>query len=1228
MGKLISLELFNFKSYKGSVSIKLGAADFVSIIGPNGSGKSNIMDAISFVLGVNNDYLRSSSLLQLIYRGKNNLNEDDSVEDPETAFVEAHYQKNNGEIIIFHRDVHISGSSSFKIDQKKVDFKFYVDSLEKENILVHVRNFLVFQGDVEKVASKNPQDLTDFFEQISGSIKYKNEYDNLKTKYSEAESKCAESILEKRRLQNELVHYKESVMKDEKYALKFDEKNHLWEQYYLWQLSQVEDSLKSISNKEELIAIEIKQEAKLLAEKEKDLQLFKSGHVELELDLSTKETEIKKLDKKIKKLKTKDLIKLSKTKKTHLEIVGESEERDNLLKNDLGKQFTRLKDLNNQLSSFNEEKSVIEKNLKEILSENIKYQSLTIADLNDINNLKAVYFNDFNGSELDKEIQLKINSLDEKKSQQRKVNNQIAQVKLLISDLETKLQEKVNQINSHQETVKILEAEKKQQAGLIKKFKNKTQTLKKKVDFDNVKLRNTLIRLDELAAYQRDSANDQRLKENCKKLEKFFPGVKGFVIDLFRPSSKKYNQAVSLIIGRHTHSIVVDTAITATQCISFMKEQRMGVATFLPLDTINGISPGFTLSGDDAVFANDILISGPEYITISRYLCGDTIISDSLEVSQRLRWKENYNCRIISLTRSVIQKSGVMTGGVAGSNANEGVWNKIEYQDLNTTKDDLLSSIDKSQVQIQSLKDEGKQCDNIFVKNAESIIKFEELIASEENAKSQLIKQIEYNKNTIENEYSKELIAIQLDIGKINNAYAELTQKKDKIQESLFKDLSLKLGFSVLEYEKTTGYVLKEKKKQLNIITRDILQLQSKLTFEEQKKAQIENSIFDLNKIIENSDQILNDIETNEANLNKKIEEYESELKSAQDQLENFRNTFKNEIDKIESLVVEVNASKQSLDQILSTQFTYKTEIDFMLEQRFSILKNCRMNAIDIPLKNNISFGDIKLEYMQDVDEFFVDYKKLDKNLLKDKKKQLSEKEIDAQFQQNIAIIEEELVSLQPNAHAHERLAEIQAKFDDYNANVVSDLKQKEKKLLAEFNTIKSKRTNTFLETFNYVVDHIDAVYKELTTDSHNTNNLLSGGSAKLTIDYSDEADADEPYICGLKYQATPPLKKFKEIEYLSGGEKTVAALALLFTVNSFKPSPFFILDEIDAALDSVNVYRVSNYIKTHAKKDLQFIVISLKNSIYEESDALVGVYRDQSVNASRILTLDLSQYE
>ncbi|KAK5279821.1 Structural maintenance of chromosomes protein 1, partial [Cryomyces antarcticus] len=221
MGKLIRLELFNFKSYKGHHALLFGDSYFTSIIGPNGSGKSNSMDAISFVLGIKSSHLRSTHLRDLIYRGRvlkqSKINGDGTATeapgdgenghaaeeaasddeaadtqassqrgDPQTAWVMAVYEDDAGEEQKWKRSITSSGQSEYRINNRVVGARQYNEALEAENILIKARNFLVFQGDVEAIASQSPKDLTRLIEQISGSLEYKADYDRLKVEAERA----------------------------------------------------------------------------------------------------------------------------------------------------------------------------------------------------------------------------------------------------------------------------------------------------------------------------------------------------------------------------------------------------------------------------------------------------------------------------------------------------------------------------------------------------------------------------------------------------------------------------------------------------------------------------------------------------------------------------------------------------------------------------------------------------------------------------------------------------------------------------------------------------------------------------------------------------------------------------------------------------------------------------------------------------------------------------------
>ena len=166
---------------------------------------------------------------------------------------------------------------------------------------------------------------------------------------------------------------------------------------------------------------------------------------------------------------------------------------------------------------------------------------------------------------------------------------------------------------------------------------------------------------------------------------------------------------------------------------------------------------------------------------------------------------------------------------------------------------------------------------------------------------------------------------------------------------------------------------------------------------------------------------------------------------------------------------------------------------------------------------------------------------------------------------------------------------------------------------------IKQKRTKRFMEAYNTIEESLKTIYRDMTKSSKHP----LGGNAYLSLD-----DTEEPYKGGLKFNAMSPMKRFRDMEQLSGGEKTVAALSLLFAIHSYHPAPFFVMDEVDAALDNINLRKVCNYIRQRSQTDFQCIVISLKDMFYEHSQSLVGICRDVASNSSHTLTLDLTQFD
>lgn len=212
--------------------------------------------------------------------------------------------------------------------------------------------------------------------------------------------------------------------------------------------------------------------------------------------------------------------------------------------------------------------------------------------------------------------------------------------------------------------------------------------------------------------------------------------------------------------------------------------------------------------------------------------------------------------------------------------------------------------------------------------------------------------------------------------------------------------------------------------------------------------------------------------------------------------------------------------------------------------------------------------------------------------------------------------MEADMAKLAPNLKAVQRLDDVDARLKETNTNL-DKVRQSAQDSTDRFKEIKQKRFDAFNACFDVISKAINQIYQDLTRVSEDIH-----GTAYLHVE-----NQEEPYLGGVKYTTMPARKRFRDMEQLSGGEKTVAALALLFAAHKYRPSPFFILDEVDAALDPSNVQLVARYIRKHSGK-CQYVVISLKDTFYDKSEALVGICRDASEASSKSFTLDLSQYK
>lgn len=1226
MGRLLGLELSNFKSYKGTVKVGFGDANFTSIIGPNGSGKSNMMDAISFVLGVRSSHLRSHLLMDLVYRGRRTGDEEESMEEEpssskvsstRSAYVKAFYLKEGEENPIeFMRTISRSGESAYKVNGKTVGYKDYSDILEKENILIKARNFLVFQGDVEQIASQSAGELTKLFEQISGSVQYKREYEILNDEYKAAAMATADSLSRRKRIHAELKQYKEGVVKDEQYKGYAQDKKKLQKNFALWELYHLERKRNSLIDELQVSKSKLSDLKGKLSTEENLLQRSKGSFAKEELAITKYRSKLTGKRNNVEKL-TSSLLPVRSSKQATTKRIANIERRIESLQRDIDRQTSYVENFEHQLKVVTKTKNNFQNEIEES-SKNFNKYILSPEDLRQYEHLKEMYLSS-GGSNLEEKINVENNN---KQEFLEEIDRFQKRIDISKSRTTEELNVEYERLNSQaSDTTQSLNDKNTLLSRKIKDLKelqSKIESTNSKEYELNYKLREVLVKLDDLSANQRETNKERKLRENVATLKRLFPGVRGLVHDLCHPKKDKYAVAVSTVLGKNFDSVIVDNFSVAQECISYLKKQRSGVASFIPLDTIDVITANLPVSNTKGcILAIDSISYDSELEKAMQYVCSDSIICDSLDLAKDLKWNRGIRSKLVTLEGALIHKAGLMTGGASREGNNR--WDKEEYQGLLALKNRLTSESTEliSHERLDSAK--ARELENeISVLNTEISGLRTQLNQVQRSLKENKV-EIQYHEDMVKKEYIPKIDSLRNKAAQCEARVSQFEHEKETLQERIYKGITEKLGFSIKEYEQHSGEIMRKQAKELQQLQKQIMNIKNKLEFENERlestRARHEKSTKDLEKVKEE----LKSLESEEAKILDDINKLEDRI--AKDNEELVQKQI--ELDKkslttnsLEETIVEISNSMQMTKREYEE---LKEDIEKLTLERVNTLKNCKITNIDLPVRSS-SLEDLPMDKIDSATIEIANSIDIDYTKLTAKYKESNGDLVRQDFQESLKKIEHALLELQPNSKAVERYEETQMRYDVVNGETES-LKAKEKKIREQYLKVKQSRREMFEKAYNHVSDHIDQIYRELTKDPHSTA-ALAGGSASLTLE-----DEDEPYLAGIKYHATPPMKRFKDMEHLSGGEKTVAALALLFAINSYQPSPFFVLDEVDAALDNTNVEKIATYIKRHANPNFQFIVISLKNSMFEKSQALVGVFRQQQENTSKVITLDLDKY-
>ncbi|KAK9464657.1 RecF/RecN/SMC [Lipomyces arxii] len=1227
MGQLTRIEVSNFKSYKSTQLIDFGTSYFTSIIGPNGAGKSNMMDAISFVLGIKSSHLRSSQLKDLVYRGRV-MNEDNFTatqnnNDPATASVIATYMKDDETELHLKRSITSTGASEYRLNSKVVTAHDYSRALEEENILIKARNFLVFQGDVEAIASQSPKDLTRLIEQISGSLDFKTDYDRLKLSQEQATEASNLAFSKKRSYNTEIKQYQDQKDEVQAFQQKQAEKESAVISHILWKLYHYDLVIDDTNIQIEIAEDKINSQKSELSKAQELFDVKRTNHAKALRQLQKQERSIRKIEKLIEDKSTSMVPVVEKIK-----VINTNERQRLTRRNEIAADTARQQSTVTQLTT---DLDVLDKIIAEFETEQLTASSgsgitLSEQDLSDYSRLKEAFNRNASKekSQLDNLLRQKLTDEDVVSAFQSKIEEfQTQKTRLAeeVRDITVRRDQASARIN---EDLQFVTTKKQQLNEMVSK---RLQQSAKEQEL-NEKLQKCLNELIDASADRRESERELRMKETIASLKRIIPGVRGRVSDLCKPKQKKFETAMITVLGRNFDAVVVDTQRTATDCISYMREQRAGICTFIPLDSVvvKPVSTNLRGMHKQMRLALDTIDYDGSNERAMQYACGSTVVCDDMSVAKFVRWDKGVDAKAVTLDGSVIHKGGLMTGGRSNSIQTK-KWEDQAVKGLQRLKENLMAE----------LSELAKRKDNL---NAEETLSVD-VIATDERLNYEREQLTDINR-TLQSRQSElrfveeqiaqlepKIAAAEQTLTSISQQVLTISQRVREIEAGIFASFCDKIGVSnIQQYEKFQGKLSQAASHKRFAFTTQRTRITNQLRFEQERLAETQKRLSAIEANIEKERQLVQQLVAEQDAIEEQISILNNDLAAQRDSYGEIKVQVQQLADAVAQSKAEVQRFTKMVESSTQAFVVLQEELEKTVSAKVSVLRNCKVEQIDIPLLEgtlaDIPIGEEAMDEGMVGDSMegsqvraglarsfgiTVNYASLREDLRND-----GSDEVEETLLESIRALDSEIKKMTPNMKAVERLEEVEGRLD-VTEKEFDKARRDAKRAKDAFNQVKEQRLNLFNQAYSHIADQIDKIYKELTK----SKSFPLGGTAYLTVE-----DQDEPYLDGIKYHAMPPMKRFRDMEQLSGGEKTMAALALLFAIHSFRPSPFFVLDEVDAALDNANVSKIANYIHDHAGPGFQFIVISLKSALFQRSDALIGIYRAQVENSSRALTLDV----
>lgn len=1175
------LELQGFKSFADKTILEF-MPGITTVIGPNGSGKSNISDAIRWVLGEQSiKSLRGAKSEDIIFAGTQNRK---SLGFAEASLV---FDNNDGKLPIEYSEVTVTrriyrtGETGYFINKTPCRLKDILELFMDTGIGKDGYS-IIGQGKIDEILSNKSEDRRHIFEEAAGIVKYRSRKEDSEKKLERAKLNLLRinDILSE--IENNIEPLKIQSEKAKKFLSLREELKGIEVGLFLYNIDLYKERLEKITADEEIMNSTYESEEnsqKLKNEEKNNLKL-----------------EINNLIEEIEKMQNIGFESTNQIEKINSNI-NVSEERINNIKENNIRYETEINELNEKIEELKEEekqkiakkenlysnKEKFEKELKEKEEELSKLTTKLSSKQLEIENKKRIIEeNTDNKYEMQNEINTQdvkvdsiIKNVKSKTEELELTISELDQSRLKKSEIEQNFLDIENKRNKIKNDLSEIENKKIEADNKIKTFELQINQLGQEIRIKESRLKFLEETEKEKEGYTKSVKSLLKSADANKELKKGLHDVVANLINV----KKEYETAIEMALGASLQNVVTETEQDAKNLIEYLRKNNLGRVTFLPISAVNGKKlekAHLNIKGVIGI-ASDLVEYNNKYDGIFKNLLGRTVIVEDMEAGIAVAKKNSYSFRIVTLKGDIINSSGAMTGG------------SVQTKTVNI--------LGRSR-EIEALKEELKGL-NIKIKNKEE--EKEKYIDSIEDL-LETIESLETNLQEIDIEYATQKQKVELivenvdklvnrmdktkqEIENLNKQKIEITEHKKQLIESLenLEEEIQKLNLEVEEFVRLN----KDDQTYIDNLNMDITNLKISVSSFEESEMSID----------EITERIKIDIKNNTLSLEMKKEQIEKN-KQEEESLKAKIEELQNDIIKIKENVKNSGSKIEELKNEKKEKNTYLEKIEKDIEEQFTKLQDIKEQLVKIDIKKNKTSQDLE----DVVNKLWEEYELTPNNaggFTKTTDQAKTQKEVNYLRTQIRDLGSINIDSIKEYQILKERY--------DFMCEQRLDLENSMSKLRNVISEMINIMKTQFKDKFKLINKNFNEVFTE----------LFGGGKAELILENEEDV-----LNCGIDIRVQPPGKKLQNMTLLSGGEKAFTAIAILFAILKINPAPFCVLDEIEAALDDVNVNRYAEYLKKFATYT-QFLVITHRKGTMEAADTVYGITMEEN-GISKLLSMKL----